>query len=103
MFSEHFYTSPLRTDRSTDTTSILIKEPLPHAQLEALPDLPDHRSGSSWLLASLALLGLFDSARFDPSGRLVYSHNPASSPAVAVLALLLLPFLPLGPRLIQRV
>ena len=135
-----FYTSPSRTDRSTDSTSVLIKELLhllpkyiphgisfltasrflhrtglpshrfayrimysaspigpnrsgprllqpirpmlslslntpPQAQLEALRDLPAHGSGSSWLHASLALLDLFDSARFDPSGRLVCSHG----------------------------
>ena len=48
----------------------------PQAQLEALRDLPDYRSGSSWLHASLALLELFDSVCFDPSGRLVRSHGP---------------------------
>ena len=123
MLSEHFYTSPKRTDRSTDSTSMLIKSPYtnsqiyssrnifpndlpvyalgltdrsqpirssassadpadvelvsqhsPQAQLEALRDL--HSTGSSWLLASLALLDLFDSARFDPSGRLVCSCGP---------------------------
>ena len=46
----------------------------PQAQLEALRDL--HSTGSSWLLASLALLDLFDSACFDPSGRLVCSCGP---------------------------
>ena len=48
----------------------------PQAQLEALRDLPAHDSSSSWLHASLALLDLFDSARFDPSGRLVCSRGP---------------------------
>ena len=53
----------------------------PHqAQLEALRVLPDHHSGSSWLHASLALLDLFDSERFDPSGRLVCSHGPSQLP-----------------------
>ena len=69
----------------------------PQAQLEALRDLRADDSGSSWLHASLALLDLFDFARFNPSGRLV------CSPAVAVLALLLLPSVSLGPGLIQRV
>ena len=48
----------------------------PQAQLEALQSLRAHGSGSSCLHASLALLDLFDSARFDPSGRLVCSHGP---------------------------
>ena len=48
----------------------------PQAQLEALQDLPDHRSGSSWVQALLALLDLSDSVRFDPSGRLVCSLGP---------------------------
>ena len=52
----------------------------PQPQLEALRDLPDYRSGSSWLHASLVLLDLFDSARFDPSGRLVCSHGPSQLP-----------------------
>ena len=37
-------------------------------------------SGSSWLHASLVLLDLFDSARFDPSGRLIFSHGPSQLP-----------------------
>ena len=48
----------------------------PQAQLEALRDLPAHGSGSSWVHASLVLLDLFNSARFDPSSRLVCSHGP---------------------------
>ena len=52
----------------------------PEAQLEALRVLPDHRSGRFWLHASIALLDLFDSARFDHSGWLVCSHGPSQLP-----------------------
>ena len=48
----------------------------PQGQLEALRSLRAHGSSSSWLHASLALLDLFDSARFDPSDQLVCSHDP---------------------------
>ena len=48
----------------------------PQAQLEALQDFLAYDPSSSWLHALLALLDLFDSARFDPSGRLVCSHGP---------------------------
>ena len=48
----------------------------PQAQLEALRDPRALGSGSSWLHALLALLDLFDSARFDPFGRLVCSLGP---------------------------
>ena len=33
MLSEHFYTSPKRTDRSTDSTSMLIKSPYTNSQI----------------------------------------------------------------------
>ena len=48
----------------------------PQAQLEALRDPLALGFGSSWLHASFALVGLFDSARFDSSGRLVCSLGP---------------------------
>mgnify|MGYP000196815203 CR=1 FL=1 len=44
----------------------------PQAQLEALLVLPDHRSGSSWLHASLALL--------TPSGQFVCPYGPSQLP-----------------------
>ena len=52
----------------------------PQDQLEALRVLPDYRSGTFCLHASIALLDLFDSARFKPSGRLVFSHGPSQLP-----------------------
>ena len=59
--------------------SLSINTP-PQAQLEALRDLPDRRSGSSSLHASLELLNLFDSARLDLSGRFDCSYDPSQLP-----------------------
>ena len=59
--------------------SLFLKTP-PQAQLEALRDLRAHGSGSSWLHAALTLLDLFDSTRFDPSGRVVCSDDPSQLP-----------------------
>ena len=72
----------------------------PQAQLEALQDLRAHGSGSSWLHASGSSTCSTSRASTLPVG--LSAHMAlANSPAVAVLALLLLPSLPLGPRLIQ--
>ena len=73
---------PIRSSASSadrPMLSLSLNTP-PQSQLEALPDLPDHRSGSSWIDALLVLLDLFDSARFDPSGRLLCSHGPSHLP-----------------------
>ena len=61
------------------TLSFSLNTP-PEAQIEVPSALPDLCSGSFWLHALLALLILFDSVLFDPSGQLVCSHSPSQLP-----------------------
>ena len=78
--------SGLRLVQPIWPTLSLSLSPPPQAQLEALrdlrdlPDLPDYCFGAFWLYSSLALLDLFNSARFDPYDRLVCSQNPSQLP-----------------------
>ena len=76
----------------------------PQPQLEVLLVLPKHRSDSSWLHASLARSSTYSIPRASrlPVG-LSARTALLSSLVVAVLELLVLPSLPLGPRLIQRI
>ena len=55
--------------------AIIITNPNPKTD-----NIRDLSFGSSWLHASFALLDLFDSARFDPFGRLVCSYGPSQLP-----------------------